>query len=421
MSFDDPATGGSFMKKMRYFASAIVLAATAVSMPAQAVTFVLNNTGGAGDGTQARIGFNIATLYWSSVLRDNAVINLDIGFRALAPNVLGSTGSTRTLLSMTQGYAALAADATSALDRTAVANLSPLGASVLGNGFGAVSVTTNALNAQGNGYIDTATRTDNDGSINNSTLAVTSASAKALGITTDVNGRAVNYAASDGSITFSNEYNFDFDPTNGIAANAIDFIGVAIHEIGHALGFVSGVDSYDAYTAPGAANRVTGGLEGYVVASQLDLFRYGKPGTLDWSTQGVPYFSIDGGQNQLFGDSRFSTGVANGDGRQASHWKDSVAGAPQLGILDPTSAYGQMQDVTALDLAAYDAIGYNVGFDVLANSNYRFTTADAYRSFAALAAVPEPAVWLQMILGFGVIGGALRYRRRRTAVRFATA
>ncbi|MGR6331208.1 NF038122 family metalloprotease [Sphingomonas sp. XXL09] len=390
-------------------------------MPAQAVTFVLNDTGGAGEGTQARIGFNIATLYWSSVLRDSAVINLDIGFRALAPNVLGSTGSNYTLLSMNQGYAALAADATSALDQSAVANLAPLGASALGDGFGAVSVTTNALNARGTGYVDTATRTDNDGSVNNSALAVTSASAKALGITTDVNGDAVNYAATDGSITFSNEYNFDFDPTNGIAANAIDFIGVAIHEIGHALGFVSGVDSYDAFTAPGSATTTPGALENYVVASQLDLFRYGKPGTLDWSTQGTPYFSIDGGQTQLFGDSRFSTGVANGDGRQASHWKDSAFGVPQLGILDPTSGFGQMQEVTALDLAAYDAIGYDVGFNVLANSNYRFTTADAYRSFIAAAAVPEPAVWLQMILGFGVIGGAMRYRRRRTAVRFAAA
>lgn len=28
--------------------------------------------------------------------------------------------------------------------------------------------------------------------------------------------------------------------------------------------------------------------------SQLDLFRYGSAGTINWSTQGPPYFSIDG-------------------------------------------------------------------------------------------------------------------------------
>lgn len=78
-----------------------------------------------------------------------------------------------------------------------------------------------------------------------------------------------------------------------------------------------------------------------------------------------------------------------------------------------------MQDVTALDLAAYDAIGYNIAFDVLQNRNYHFTTADAYRNFTAAAAVPEAATWLHMILGFGILGGALRYRRRRVIARFA--
>jgi hypothetical protein len=34
-------------------------------------------------------------------------------------------------------------------------------------------------------------------------------------------------------------------------------------------------------------------------------------------------------------------------------------------------------------------------------------------------AVPEPATWLTMILGFGLAGGALRYARRSTSVRFA--
>lgn len=414
------------MVKMRVLGAAAALAALAVGAPAQAATFVLTDTGGAGGGTQARIGFNIAALYWSSVLTDNVTINLNIGFRALGAGVLGSTGSANTLLSMRQGYTALAGDVSSVLDATAVANLPTLGVSALGPTFGAVTYTGNALNPTGNGYLDNATRIDNDGGVNNSTLAVTKASAKALGITTDVNGNAVNQNSADGSITFSNSFAFDFDPTDGIAANAFDFIGVAIHEIGHALGFVSGVDSIDARTSPNGPNATMAGTsEGFVTFSQLDLFRYGSAGVLDWSTQGNPYFSIDGGRNQLFGDSRLSDGRfngavdPNGRGEQASHWRDSTSGVPQRGILDPTSGRGQLQEVTALDLAAYDAIGYNVSFDVLQNSGYRFTTADAYRAFAAEAAVPEPATWMQMLLGFGLLGGALRYRRRRTAVRFA--
>lgn len=40
-------------------------------------------------------------------------------------------------------------------------------------------------------------------------------------------------------------------------------------------------------------------------------------------------------------------------------------------------------------------------------------------AFAPVAAVPEPATWMMMILGFGAVGGTLRYRRRKTAVGFA--
>src|SRR5262245_3231108 len=40
-------------------------------------------------------------------------------------------------------------------------------------------------------------------------------------------------------IAFNSNFTFDFDPANGITANAIDFDAVATHEIGHALGFDS--------------------------------------------------------------------------------------------------------------------------------------------------------------------------------------
>ncbi len=409
------------MMKSTLLAAGAALALFGASAPANAVTFVLNDTGGAGVGTQARAGFDIATAYWSSVLTDNAVINLDIGFRALNPGVLGSTGSSRTLLSINQGYSALFGDVTSALDAQATSNLQRTSLSALDPSFGAVTAVTNAIKADRSGYTDAATRIDNDGGVNNSTLAVTKASAKALGITTDVNGNAVNYGSSDGTITFSNSFAFDFNPTDGIDSNAFDFIGVAIHEIGHALGFVSGVDSYDAFTSPNGPNANAGLLENFVVMSQLDLFRYGSEGTLDWSTQGNPYFSIDGGRSQLFGDSLLEDGRFNGRGRQqASHWRDSAAGDPQRGILDPTSGRGQLQEITGLDLAAYDAIGYDVNFDVLRNgANYRYTTADAYRAFA-VPAVPEPSTWLQMILGFGALAGSMRFRKRGLkGVRFA--
>ncbi len=408
-----------FSKTVRTLTAFAVGTTVLATAPARAVTFNLIDTGGTAAGTQARGGFDIATAYWSSVLKDNITINLQIGFRELGAGILGSTGSTRTLTSMNAAYSALGQDQTSLLDAQAVAGLQPLGLSTSVPGAGAVTAITNAFNATNNGYVDNVTRFDNDGSVNNSTLSMTSANAKALGITTDVNGRTVNPAAVDGSISFSSSFAFDFNPSDGIASNAFDFIGVAIHEIGHALGFVSGVDSYDSQTNA-AGTITTGTLEGNVVASTLDLFRHSDATTLDWSTSTSPkYFSLDGGETQVFGSSLFSTGRANGDGQQASHWKDSAAGLPQLGILDPTSGRGQMQEVTALDLAAYDAIGWNIGFDVLANPNYRFSTASIYQSLGG--AVPEPRTWAMMLMGFGGIGVTLRRRRETVAKQGACA
>lgn len=409
------------IKKMLLAAGIAALAC----VPAQAVTFNLIDTGGTAVGTQARQGFEAAAYYWSSVLTNNVTVNLRIGFSTLGTGILGSTGSTSSIQFNSAYYNALATHITSTADATAVANLQPLSTGAFG--VNAVTVQTNALNATGTGYLDTALRTDNDGSQNNSTVSINTSVEKALGLTTNANGQAIDYSLADGAVTFSNTFSFDFNPTDGIASTSFDFIGVAIHEIGHALGFRSGVDTYDAYTAPGStaspttASR-TGALETATIATGLDLFRYTAPGVLDWSTQGTPYFSIDGGQNQVLGNSLMSTGVRNGDGRQASHWKDSAAGVPQLGILDPTSGYGQMQEITALDLTAFDVIGWQTALDPLLNPAYRMSTATAYQQFLAATAVPEPTTWLSMILGFGLVGTAMRRRTGdRTRIRVAFA
>ena len=67
-------------------------------------------------------------------------------------------------------------------------------------------------------------------------------------------------------------------------------------------------------------------------------------------------------------------------------------------------------------LAAFDAIGWTTSFDALTNSGYRETTADIYR---AVGMVPEPATWGLMLVGFAMVGGATRYRRRATTLRAA--
>ncbi|PZO87778.1 MAG: hypothetical protein DI623_14055 [Sphingomonas sanxanigenens] len=386
-----------------------VMGAALAAQPAQALTFQLIDYNGSVAGTVAERGFKMAAAYWSSVLTSDAVVRLEIGYIPLATNVIGSTGSTRYGVTASSVYQQLAATGNSALDATAVANLTPLTAA-----GGLQMITSGYRNDATKVGIDVSKQVfDNDNSANNLTMGVNGAALKALGYT------GFNPNQRDAQVNFSTNFAFDFDPTDGITPGKMDFIGVAIHEIGHALGFTSGVDIYD---NPANANANANGSSN--IWTTLDLFRYSNdpnnvaPGAgpaLDLSVGANAYFSIDGGQNQLFGGSLFSTGRNQGDGQQASHWKDLGGCTGQEGIMDPNFCYAQMGEITALDIAAFDALGWNVSFDVLANSGYKITSADIYRRFAA--SVPEPATWAMLIAGFGMVGAAVR--RRRTTIAFA--
>ena len=189
----------------------LALVSTCLAGTAQAVQFNLNSTGaGTAIGTQARRGFEVATGYWASVLTNNVTVNLDIGYSTLGTGILGSTGSSTAAVFNSAVYSALASNVTSSVDASAVSSLRPLSSA------GGLSVVTNAFNASGTGYVDTATRVDNDNSFNNRGTSMNTSVAKALGITTNYLGAAINPAARDGTITFSDAFKFDFDPSDGI-------------------------------------------------------------------------------------------------------------------------------------------------------------------------------------------------------------
>ncbi|MBS0504534.1 MAG: NF038122 family metalloprotease [Proteobacteria bacterium] len=395
-----------------------IAAASLVASNADAATINLIDNGGV-TGSQAEAGFKIAAAYWGSVLSNDVTINLGVGFSALGTGIIGSTGSARSDTSVAAWKDAVIATRSGyALDQSAV--LPTL------NAQGGASFVTNGVRANGNN--DTAVQVYNDGTSKSSQVLYLNTSVqKAVGI---YSGDA---AAHDGDVTFSTNFSFDFNPTDGIETGKMDFIGVAIHEIGHALGFVSGVDFLDVYGYPNGPGRGSLGydLNDTTIFSALDMFRYSNdpndlaPGAgpvRDLTVKTASYFSIDGGANQLFGDSRFSTGRYNGDGRQASHFKDTASNAGgcdgynQLGILDPTFCLGEMGVVKALDLAAYDAMGWNLNFDLLANAGYNRNTAQIY---VQALGVPEPASWAMMIGGFGLMGAAMRRRVRSQKVSFA--
>ncbi len=393
-------------------ALAAFLATSAV--PASAITINLINVGGVAPGTAAYDGFKAAAFFWENVLTNTSTVTLEVRYATLGPGILGSTGSTTNVAYVGNVLPALQASATSALDATAMANLPTTVPSGFVGGL-AVDALISVPRADGTGVALPISRgLDADAGANNSALSANTSLLKGIGQAVTYTGAAaVNNR--DGSVAFSDGFEFDFDPSNGISATGFDFIGIAIHEIGHALGFRSGVDVYDTNTG------FTGNLGDFAIMSIWDLFRYSETsdalGVNDWAIGGTgadaPYFSIDGGTTVFKGEGYMSTGRTFGDGRQASHWKDEN---PPIGLLDPTISRGAMSFVTGLDLAGFDAMGWNLNYDVLANYGTRFSSADIYAAFNGnAAAIPEPQTWAMLIVGFGLIGSTLRRQRRAVA------
>ncbi|MDT7934345.1 MAG: NF038122 family metalloprotease [Sphingomonadaceae bacterium] len=325
-----------------------------------------------GDGPLARAAFQRAASVWSSYLRDPVTITLELQFNPLAPNVLGSTGSTTNQASYSTIRQALAADATSRFDRTAVANLET------GN---AISFVSNEPPSAG--PINAATKFfDNNNTTDNLNIQVNTANVKALGgIPTYT---AANVNRSDGSITFSSNFSWDYDPDDGIDTGKFDFVGVAVHEIGHALGFRSGVDLADSNALPYVSGAGRRGLNNLAWVTTHDLFRFNNTFDGTWlrdmsiggrSEATSPCYTLDRGQTCI---AKLSTGAnstsatladANrADGRQASHWKDDSATGTYLGVMDPTASGPNgtypRQVVTYNDLIAFDAMGYDLFYAV---------------------------------------------------------
>lgn len=161
------------------------------------------------------------------------------------------------------------------------------------------------------------------------------------------------------SIAFNSAFTFDFDPSDGIDADKLDFEATAVHEVGHVIGFTSNTGLKEIVTTASITPTV------------WDLFRF-RPGGLTLGTITTqPRVTLTGGSQVHFaGDVELglSTGDPQGNGgdqRQASHWLDDRLSGQYVGIMDPTAASGQPDFLTAGDLAAMSFFGYDVNPDTI--------------------------------------------------------
>src|SRR5581483_8918469 len=123
-----------------------------------------------------------------------------------------------------------------------------------------------------------------------------------------------------GSVGFSappSGFTYDFNPNDRGVSGEADFVGIAEHEIGHALGRFAPLDG-----------------SGSPYYSILDLYRFSAPGSRELTGGQPAYLSIDGGATRL-NDFDTSSDFADWNG---SNGVDSYNAIYTLGVENPVSA-----------------------------------------------------------------------------------
>ena len=371
-----------FHKSLTKVALASIVITVTNNIPALALT--LNFSYGDGTTIEQMSAFEAAGDVWSTYFTDDITLNIHVDMTDLLPdNVLGGAIPGFINDEDYRRYAvALEADATSQDDVSAYSYIDK----------------NKAQNIKiGDLLIEDVKAID-----------ITRANAKAVGL------REAHNPTMDAYILMNDlsgnpllHWNYDFaNPIQGLDYLKLDFYSVALHEIGHALGFVSGLDNKETFfqEVSSAINQTEKldiddinvlGIEqaldevldeetaifnqlvtdynanNYDInpATSLDLFRQsaatqGTKNLIDLTVGADAFFAIDDNSQLAY----FSTGedtAAGGDGYQGSHWKHQGYFNDPLGIMAPSIGLGQRRAITELDLIALDVIG----FDRAANSN----------------------------------------------------
>lgn len=345
----------------------------------------LNFTFDPGTSLQQMIGIETAGRIWSQYLTDNVSVNIHVGVSSSLPaSVIGGALpaiSAKTSYSSVRN--AMGVDRRSADDYTAFFNLS------------SGSNQTANFDWMTTDWVPVSQQLSTQRGI--STLNLTNANAKALGL-------SANGAALDGYILLraNAPWSYDFTRSTTPSSSQVDFLSTALHEIGHILGFVSGVD--DPIWTTNAHNAYkTGQLHttyNNIIANRtqnatpLDLFRfnYSKssffPDLSYGQIGGRKGFSIDDGLTFIQGLSSGDDVNLSGDGQQASHWTRGTNA-----IMAPTISLGQRMNISNIDLRAMDVMGWDLATAGI-NTTINLSSLQTQAKQSLAARLGQTMTWL---------------------------
>ncbi len=158
------------------------------------------------------------------------------------------------------------------------------------------------------------------------------------------------------SIGFNSNVKFDFDSSDGVDPDKLDFETLALREFGRILGFTSNAGVGETEPSKKA------------YATVWDFFRF-RPGVTFEDINRAKRAMLSGNEHVYFAGGEelpLSTGKSDGtggDGNPAGHWKDDALTGRYIGIMDPTLAFGERGGVTAYDLDAIHFMGYQLPID----------------------------------------------------------
>lgn len=337
---------------LRVLASALATGVTTLSYQhsAQAVTFNFNFA----EDTSSEIinGVQQAGWLWGSVLQDDVTVNIDFEFGALSEGYLGGARPDMIKVNYADTVNQFGLDQTSVDDQSAFANLP-----TYENENGELSISRLI-----NGTIDVYGFWHTDNSTKN--LWLTRANAKSLGL---IEG---NNTSADAAIRLSDQINWDFDSSDGVGNQQFDFVSTVVHEIGHTLGFFSGVDILDS----NVKNGIFLSDEEYDYVTSMDLFRHSRStagrGKIDWTVDSEKeYFSIDGGEKQIASFANGAAALLDPDNFQLSHFKVGTQS-----VMAPTLKQGFQSSISDIDLQLMDAIGWDLSEGSQVNYQNAFNT-----------------------------------------------